>query len=57
MSHEECDCSCHRDKNIYHLVACCETCPMCERRVRNLKRHMTKKHPEKDTEESEGEDP
>jgi hypothetical protein len=32
---DECDCDCHNgDWEVSHVMACCNTCPDCHRRVR-----------------------
>ncbi len=28
-SHEICDCICHTNKDIRHVVGCCDRCPKC----------------------------
>ena len=35
---DECDCRCHADKNVRHIVACCAKCPWCRKRIRNSAR-------------------
>jgi hypothetical protein len=44
---EICDCSCHESGgHAMHIIACCERCPDCGRRIRagsdNMNRHREK---------------
>jgi hypothetical protein len=29
----ECYCPCHSNPNIKHVMACCHTCPKCNKRI------------------------
>ena len=30
MSYEKCNCDCHHDKNIRHVMPCCQVCKYCK---------------------------
>lgn len=31
---DECECSCHFEEGVYHIMACCDICPACEKRIK-----------------------
>lgn len=33
MNLEFCDCNCHANENIMHIVACCRNCPGCNAHI------------------------
>lgn len=33
---EECNCDCHRNSNMRHVVACCCTCKKCDKRIQSM---------------------
>lgn len=33
---EECDCDCHGELNIMHIIPCCTICRYCHKRVSTL---------------------
>lgn len=39
---DECDCDCHRNKDIMHCVPCCIKCPICKKNIRthSFRRHL-----------------
>lgn len=39
---DECECGCHHNDNIMHIVACCSQCSVCEKRIKyNFDKHHT----------------
>jgi hypothetical protein len=42
MTFDTCNCSCHRNKNCKHIVACCTECSICGKRIKmtsNFEKH------------------
>jgi|GEM_PF-2998725 len=37
----KCDCPCHNNQNVKHVISCCVSCPECGQRI---KRGMLDKH-------------
>ena len=33
MSYEKCNCDCHHDKNIRHVMPCCQVCKYCKENI------------------------
>jgi len=31
----ECDCACHKNEGVFHVMPCCDNCPHCDKRIRN----------------------
>jgi hypothetical protein len=47
---DECSCSCHRDHDVMHMMACCSTCPHCDRRIKyGADRHIAECKQERET--------
>lgn len=36
VDHDVCDCDCHHDKGVFHIMPCCGVCPYCKERIRSL---------------------
>lgn len=36
LDFEECDCSCHTDKHMMHIMACCHVCSYCKKNIRRF---------------------
>ena len=30
----ECDCSCGHNGTVHHIIACCDLCPTCNKRIK-----------------------
>jgi hypothetical protein len=38
---DECNCLCHTGATVAHMMACCEQCPNCGKRIKyGIRRHL-----------------
>jgi hypothetical protein len=52
----ECNCPCHKDQHVLHIIMCCITCDYCHKRISPagaMKNHLTDAHPDVTVEQEE----
>ncbi len=46
----ECQCSCHKNNSIKHIMACCFKCPHCGKNTNFITQHIESTHSKEEVE-------